>query len=490
MRTACFIFAAWLLLSAHCLAAASTTITSLEVRSGEITITLSSPSRFEVQRARYPDQLVIALPRCRLSESVSLSSISAPWFDRVQADATASGELRLRFLLRGTSRPEVFAPPRTNRIVITPGRTEHGYAPALPPPDNSEVRTSSEASDGQPARPQPVSERPAVTEFAYEPTSPTSGRLLISLSGAVRPQVFFLKTDPARPRLVVDLPGASISRLSVQPPDNELVKLVRSGPFNDGARVVLDAAGPLSYSVTTEAYPYRVVVEVRRADPPPLAASLEPNAGGTTRPLTISRPAGMPRQLQGLVVVVDPGHGGSQKGAVGPNGLCEKDVNLDIALRLKRILLDAGANPVLTREDDSTLADLSLRPLLANQLGAAVFISIHCNSNPGSSKLRGTETYYHMQNPISRSLAACIQRGVTGTAGTNDRGIRSDSIRFPRSGFAVLRGASVPAVLVEVAYINNPDDERLLSDPGFRQRVAEGILAGLRLYIEGDAVQE
>lgn len=488
MRTVFSICATWLFLSVCCLAAASTTVTSLEVRSGEITIALSSPTRFGVQRARYPDQLVISLPNCRLSDSVSLSDLSAPWFERVQADTTRSGELRLRFLLRGSTRPEVFAPPRTNRIVVTPGRSEQGYSPAPPP-----VPTATGAAvTTQPPEAEAPSMGPSVSGFAYEPSSPTTGRLVISLSGAVRPQVFYLKTDPSRPRLVVDLPGASVGRESVQPPQNNLVKLIRSGQFNDAARIVLDVSGPVAYSVSTEPYPFRVVVDVRPADPQsdgPQSA-LGSISDKTSEPPAISRPPGMPRRLQGLLVVVDPGHGGSQKGAVGPSGLREKDVNLDIALRLKQLLLDAGANPVLTREDDSTLADLHTRPLLANQLGAALFISIHCNSNPGTSKLRGTETYFHMQNPVSRSLAACIQRGVTRTAGTKDRGIRSDSIRFPRSGFAVLRGASVPAVLVEVAYINNPDDEKLLSDPEFRQRVAEGILSGVRLYIEGDALQE
>jgi len=470
------------------LADASTTVTSLEVRSGEVTVVLSSPTQYQVQRARYPDQLVISIPNCRVSDSVSLSNISAPWFDRIQADTTQSRELRLRFLLRGSIRPEVFAPPRASRIVITPGRTEHAYT-SEPPPD---PRPTSNTDARQPADTQIASARPSVTEFVYEPSSPTTGRLVISLSGAVRPQVFFLKSDPSRPRLVVDLPGASVDRQSIQPPQNDFVKLVRSGPFNDGARVVLDLSGPVSYAVSTESYPCRVLVEVRPADPKSEGpgATQAPSREQPSPPATISRPPGMPRQLQGLLIVVDPGHGGSQKGAIGPSGLREKDVNLDIAVRLKRLLLNVGANPVLTREDDSTLADLYTRPLLANQLGAALFISIHCNSNPGSSKLRGTETYYHMQNPVSRSLAACIQHGVTRTAGTNDRGIRSDSIRFPRSGFAVLRGASVPAALVEVAYINNPDDEKLLSDPEFRQRVAEGILAGLRLYIEGDIPRE
>ncbi|MGC8832561.1 MAG: N-acetylmuramoyl-L-alanine amidase [Armatimonadota bacterium] len=496
---------------------ASAAVTSINLQSGELTIRFSSPVSYTVHRYRYPDQLVITIDKCQAPHGMDLQSIRTPWLESVKADPGANGELRLRLFLNGNHRPEVFGLPPTKQIVVVPGRVESGYTSPSPqvqiqsrPQQTSRsggpniqrpqpnYPTPLEANQETPSKPivstQPaVAERPTVSSLRYEPKDQNSGLLLIGLTGAVRPRVFYLDTDPNRLRVVVDLPGATVSEQTIpiaaeadglsEPSHQEgqqLASRIRTGMFQGSARVVLDVNKPVKFSTQLLSYPPQVAVEVTASDVPG-AESLQPPPSTTQ---AIVRPPWLQRQLQGLTIVIDPGHGGSHKGAVGPSGLLEKDVNLDIALRLYNLLTQAGVNAVLTRSSDVTIGP-GARPAIANKLGAAVFISIHCNSNPATNRLRGTETYYHMQQPTSRSLAACIQRGVTETAGTKNRGIRSDSIRFPRSGFAALRGAEMPAVLVEVAYINNPEDEKLLADPQFRQRVAEGILNGLRLYVEG-----
>lgn len=523
MRAVLLICAFMFSLARCTLAWASATVTSINLQSGELTIRFSSPVSYTVHRYRYPDQLVITVDKCQAPQGIHLQSIRAPWLESVKADPGVNGELRLRLFLNGNYRPEVFGLPPTNQIVIIPGRAESSYSSATPPSPQVQIQPRPQQTSrsgktniqrpqltppappeaNQEPSPKPevstqpaTTERPNVSSLRYEPKDQNSGTLLIDLTGAVRPRVFYLDTDPNRLRVVVDLPGAVVNEQTIQlreaseasgsaepassPQNEQLAERIRTGMFQGSARVVLDVNKPVKFSVQTQPYPPRVSVEVTASEQP----SAEPLQPPPSAEQAIVRPPWLQRQLQGLTVVIDPGHGGSHKGAIGPSGLLEKDVNLDIALRLHNLLTQAGVNAFLTRTNDVTIGP-GARPIMANKLGAAVFISIHCNSNPATNRLRGTETYYHMQQPTSRSLAACIQRGVTETAGTKNRGIRSDSIRFPRSGFAALRSAEMPAVLVEVAYINNPEDEKLLADPQFRQRVAEGILNGLRLYIEG-----
>jgi N-acetylmuramoyl-L-alanine amidase len=137
----------------------------------------------------------------------------------------------------------------------------------------------------------------------------------------------------------------------------------------------------------------------------------------------------------------------------------------------------------MTRTSD---ADVSLtdRSRMGNELGADLFISIHNDSNERSNSASGTSTYFHNSDPSSRALATCVQHSVMATTGLPSRGVLSDTVMY-HSGFAVLRGSTMPAVLCEVAYINNQTDRRKLIDPQFQQRVAKAMCDGLRNYVEG-----
>ncbi|MGE5554532.1 MAG: N-acetylmuramoyl-L-alanine amidase [Betaproteobacteria bacterium] len=177
-------------------------------------------------------------------------------------------------------------------------------------------------------------------------------------------------------------------------------------------------------------------------------------------------------------IFLDPGHGGADPGAMGPSGLMEKEVNLDLALRLRQILAEAGAEVTLSRESD-LFVPLHERPRVANSLEADIFISLHANANPKTWE-SGTETYYHPDRPDSRELAAALEKQLLEALRLRDRSIR------PTREFVVIREASMPSVLVEVAFLSNPAEERLLADPQFRQNaaaaIAEGIMAYFRQY--------
>lgn len=173
-------------------------------------------------------------------------------------------------------------------------------------------------------------------------------------------------------------------------------------------------------------------------------------------------------------IFVDPGHGGADPGAMGASGLMEKEVNLDIALRLRDILIDAGAEVHLARESD-LFVPLHERPRAANAQGSAIFVSLHSNANPKTGET-GTETYYHPERPGSKELAASVQKKLVETLRLPDRSIRATR------DFVVTRETTMPAVLAEVAFLSNPAEERLLADPAFRQKAAEAVAAGIMAY--------
>lgn len=187
--------------------------------------------------------------------------------------------------------------------------------------------------------------------------------------------------------------------------------------------------------------------------------------------------------LAGKVIALDPGHGGHDKGAVGPTGLLEKDVNLHIALALRDMLRQAGATVVMTRDRDVALkppeatqrAELTARVLASRAAWPDIFLSIHNNhvgrGNPAAAA--GTETYYY--TPMSAQPAWTIHRALCERLGTHSR-------RVARRSFGVLRETEAPRILVECAYISHPDEEALLADEAFLRRAAEGLRDGLEAH--------
>jgi len=182
------------------------------------------------------------------------------------------------------------------------------------------------------------------------------------------------------------------------------------------------------------------------------------------------------------LVVLDAGHGGRDSGANG-SVLCEKDVNLDIALQAGQILSQRNFEVAYTRDDDTYLT-LSERCKIANELNAAVFVSVHCNSAENSSAT-GTETYYYasledpelfMQKDQRYRLARLLQQNLTAQLRLADRGVKQDR-------FTVIMNTDMPSALVETAFINNPSDEACLRDKSFRSKAARAIADAITEYM-------
>ena len=216
--------------------------------------------------------------------------------------------------------------------------------------------------------------------------------------------------------------------------------------------------------------------------------------------------------------MVDAGHGGHDSGTLGPGGLQEKDVVLDVALRLGKLLRQRmGADVIYTRDDD-TFIPLEERTAIANKAQADLFISVHANSSSDPTA-RGVETYYlnfttspdalevaARENAVSdesihelsglvkkitlkdkidesREFAADVDTSLyagleRGNAGLRDRGVK-------KAPFVVLIGANMPSILAEISFLTNSEDATQLRDPQYRQRIAESLYRGVAKYVNG-----
>lgn len=185
-------------------------------------------------------------------------------------------------------------------------------------------------------------------------------------------------------------------------------------------------------------------------------------------------------QLAGKVIVVDPGHGGKDRGA-NAGGVFEKDLNLTIGRLIAAELANQGATVIMTRKTDVFIS-LNERANIANRNNADIFISTHINSTGNSSKQSGTITFHHLGKGTSRVLAECIQEEIAKVNKLPDIGVWSDG-RIYKNGFAVLRQTKMPGVLLELGFINNSRDRARLVQPDFHQAVAKAVVRGLKVYL-------
>jgi N-acetylmuramoyl-L-alanine amidase len=403
-------------------------------------------------------------------------------------------------------------------------------------------------------------------------------RVVVDLDGAVKYESARIKNPD---RIYFDLYTARLKKPVIDrelPVRNGFLRAVRVAQNKDGVvRLVLDVQSIEGYSAFLLPDPYRLVIDVHGAvsvasngkpgtdvgvaklagdSPattvvPPTAAEkvqVPINATGTASadnaaeasaelpspPSRASRTLPIPLQpapptrdgersltrtlgLKISRIVIDPGHGGHDTGTVGPHGLMEKNVCLDVALRLGKLIQKKlpGAEVIYTRKTD-VFVPLEERTAIANQAKADLFISIHANSSHNETA-RGIETYYlsfttsqealetasrenalsdesihELQDLIkkianndkveeSRELASDIQNSLTGQLRQVSTAERNRGVK--KAPFVVLIGADMPSVLAEISFLSNPTDERMLQRPMQRQRVAQGIFRGVETYL-------
>ncbi len=181
------------------------------------------------------------------------------------------------------------------------------------------------------------------------------------------------------------------------------------------------------------------------------------------------------------LIVIDPGHGGHDPGAV-QNGVREKDINLAVSLKLDQALRNKGYNTVLTRDKDVSVG-LYDRPKIANDLQADLFISIHSNSNPNSS-IQGIQVMYYSQDKAkvpkeqTEDLANIVMDEITKGTGAPNRGL------LPRTNYVVVRDTEMAAVLIEIGFLTNKEEVAKLQDDAYQNLIVQSIIRAIERYFE------
>jgi len=461
-----------------------------------VAIDLQQQVRYEAARVTNPDRIFFDLYGTRLSPELSGRPVEItgdPFLTRIRAAQTSAGTARVVLDVSSLTDYSAFFLQNPPRLIID----VHGnpnpprQIAALTPAPNYAVQPStSQRSPSISERTLPAPGSASNTAQAASTSSTGTATDYDTDSGSALTDVSKLSSQPGQVRatrhpttapVVSSVPGAGMAPRSTS----------RSARF----------APPLPHSDD---------------DVPPAEAG----AGGTPAPEPSSRPApnSMVRAL-GLKInriVIDAGHGGHDSGTLGPGGLQEKDVVLDVALRLGALLKQRlGADVIYTRSDD-TFIPLETRTAIANQAQADLFISVHANSSPDAAA-RGVEVYYlsftssadalevaarenatsdqsihqlsdlvkkiALQDKINESRAfaddvdSSLYAGLDqGNPGLRDRGVK-------KAPFVVLIGANMPSILAEISFLTNPDDAAELRQPRYRERIAESLYRGVSRYV-------
>jgi N-acetylmuramoyl-L-alanine amidase len=341
-------------------------------------------------------------------------------------------------------------------------------------------------------------------------------RLVFDLSGPVRYKTFTLN---APERLIIDVSGASLSgdfsRLAL---DGSVIRSIRSGPFGlSDTRIVLDLSNPVLLNsfllAPQDGQSHRLVLDLVSTKPMPTSPKV---------PRETPQIGAHPKR--DIIVVVDPGHGGKDPGAVGAKGEREKDVVLSIAqLLAKRLKKEKGFDVKLVRNDDF-FVPLRKRVEIARQHKADIFISVHADAAPrltasgasvyclseggatsatarfmaqreNGADLLGATSLLNLKDKdpmlagvildmsMNATIAASLQLGSTVLGSLADITTLHQK-RVEQAGFAVLKSPDVPSILVETGFISNARDSQRLVTARHQQAVADGLFKGLQRYFE------
>jgi len=442
--------------------------------------------------------------------------------------------------------------------------------PVLPRDESSDTPTPSSVTPHLAGKPRIRRIRSAVTEDATRVTIDLEDVVHYNSGRLENPERIFFDLREARltPEVARDVTRENTNV------DGNVLTAIRAAQNHAGVvRIVLNVNRVKEYVASISQNPPQLLIDLYKKQPPPAilkiartshnssnihetadlrgpeAGNIEPAVDGKSDPLVrtsqpvstlkvsktsksdLDQPAIAPQPTHdgqstltralGLKIgriVIDAGHGGHDTGTIGPTGLMEKDLCLDVALRLGKIIKQRlpGAEVVLTRSDDSFIP-LEERTAIANEAHADLFISIHANSSQDHGA-RGIETYYlnlkgspeamevaARENAVanvgihdledlvkkiarnekideSREFAEDIQASLSQRVQKANKTVKNRGVR--KAPFVVLIGADMPSILTEISFLSNPADEQLLKQPENRQRVAEGLYQGVASYLQ------
>lgn len=459
-----------------------------------VAIDLGDEVTYEAARVEHPDRIFFDLHHARLAPELvgkSFAITDDGFLTRIRAAQNADDVTRVVLDVHEVTDYSAFLLPNPYRLIIDiHGKQRSAAAPAIThfaSANDSAPRTGGDGASGLP--PMPV-------------TDGSAGFGLPPKSGETTPAAV------APPRVVIP-----VKPTAARPVPNSVV--AHTG--NNGTEVADVSSQPGKVEATHKPTSAPVM---ERAERPYVSTRTPKAAPAVAPPPTADGETSLMRAL-GLKIgriVIDAGHGGHDSGTLGAEGIQEKDVVLDVALRLGKLLHQKlGAEIIYTRADD-TFIPLETRTAIANKAQADLFISVHANSSPDPSA-RGTEVYYlnftsdpeamrvaSRENAVSsqsvhelsdlvkkialkdkidesRELAADVEDSLFKGLQKGNDGLRNRGVK--KAPFVVLIGANMPSILAEISFVTNPDDAAQLQTPEYRQRVAESLFNGVARYASG-----
>lgn len=462
-----------LLLAALCLLSASAPtwaanparLRDVTYADGLVSLVFTEPTNYKTSFWKSNRKFIVDVESAGVDLRIEQLPVNSPRLDAVRWGPSQNGAVRVVLDLKSAELPRVLASNPTNIIAVRVA------APGSP---------AAVADAPDPAAP------PAATAPSNAPAAISDIEVLRGENG--RPERIIVRTDrevTARAewinnRLAIDIPEMGRTPERIVPVNDPVLLRVRAGTSKGQGRVMVDATRRFGYKLSALEDGRGFALDCLLPEPDAPAAPMPPGPDGDDLDVTwIAGPIG--DSLKGRLIVLDAGHGAHDHGARS-QWATEKIVNLDIAQRMRRLLVAAGARVEMTRSAD-TFVPLRERPALAMRLNADVFISIHHNSSVRPTNT-GTEVFHRRNDAESKRLASALYRAHRATTGLRGRGVKSDSTA-PQGGLAVLKNTTVPSALVEVAFLNNPGEGKKVADPAWRQSVAEGLVKGLARFMEG-----
>jgi N-acetylmuramoyl-L-alanine amidase len=486
-----------------------------------VAIDLEQEVKYEAGRIPDPDRIFFDLHDTKLSSTLKGKSfeVSDGFLRRIRVAQFQKGLTRVVFEVDDVSEYSAFLLPNPYRLIID----IHGRKPAVAQKQqpNSESKGQEKTASAEPVK-EPKAE--AKTEVASAKTKPQP---TVPKPPSAQATEGTTAKSAKQPPIETPTKVSEVARSAEKPEAKKTVVVVTPEDESDsGAASEIAALNEPAVKATTQptSEPTVQVVTPRTPqDKPTVTARKQKyteNANAHQARPTANGERSLIRAL-GLKIgkiVVDAGHGGHDTGTIGPSGLLEKDLVLDVALRLGKLLEGKmGADVVYTRDDD-TFIPLETRTAIANQQRADLFISVHANSSQDPSA-RGIETYYlnftssadalevaarenavsdksihELQDLVkkialkekieeSREFAADVQQSLYQGLATKDKTLKNRGTK--KAPFIVLIGANMPSILAEISFVSNPADERRLQTPEYRQKIAESLYRGVARYISG-----
>jgi N-acetylmuramoyl-L-alanine amidase len=484
-----------------------------------VAIDLGDEVQYEAARVPDPDRIFFDLHGARLSPELIGKSVTVTddgFLKRIRIAQFSNDVTRIVLDVSDVSDYSAFLLPNPYRLIIDihgkkPGTPQLPQAMAVsPPPLSSPSNSSTPQSNAPAARNSATSTPPQVNPAT--PANRTRNSPAAQSTPSATVVVANTISSPADPSASRD-----IAALGHQPDRVKATTHPTTAPIAASVAGTTPATQP-DLSKTTP--------PIARSNKRSKSSAASDDSTDTTSASvheanpTADGARSMVRAL-GLKIgriVVDAGHGGHDSGTLGPDGIEEKDVVLDVSLRLGKLLKQRlGADVIFTRSDD-TFIPLETRTAIANKSQADLFVSVHANSSSDASA-RGVETYYlnftsspeslelaarenavsqqsihqlsdlvkkialHDKIDESREFASDVEKYLyegldQGNPGLKDRGVK-------QAPFVVLIGSNMPSILAEISFLTNPDDARQLRDPNYRQRIAESLYRGVARYISG-----